>query len=698
MTRALPFVALVVAAAAARVVAQEPAAPPPFRYERPIVTGGAGPRRLAIDVPLLVGAAPFRTAIRTKDLTTGAVTLAVGDGLRDLRLYDAGAAEVGYFLVSTPPTVPTYKAATILPVAPVDTDTVKTSGFEADLGELLIVDRFRVDGVAPPFLKRVRLEGSGDRQHWTMLVAEGTLFDLPDERLQQTELRFTPGSYRYLRLTWDDRSSARVTRTPSAAAGQVPAVHPPPPLTTPLTFERRASEPGRSRFRIRLPGGRLPIVALDLDAGGGHILREARVFQAQLSGAQLAPVMLGNAMLRRVVHGDVAAAALRVPIAPPTEAQLDLDVDDGDNPPLELRGVTAVFAELPWIYLEAPASTLTARYGNATVSAPRYDLEATRDQLHIESVADASWGEARTRTADEAAAGAAPPLPTVGASLDTTLFKYVRPVLAGNAGLVAIALDAPLLAHSAGPARQFPDLRVVDAGDRQIPYIVEQTAEPLSLDLPVVKVSPPKTLQPDRPGRSVYRVTFPVEGLPTARLVVTTDARVFTRGVTVGQEREPDRRRRRDPWFDTLASARWVHADQDKPAMPLALTVPPIQGTVLFIVVDEGDNTPLPIGTARLLLPSFRVRLYREGGSTLRVAYGRTDLARPQYDLALLAPQVLGAAAADVVLEPEHALTLAPATSTVSMLSPHLFWAALTIAVVVLLGLIAKLLQKESMG
>jgi hypothetical protein len=696
MTRpALRSVALA-SVAVASLSAQQPATPPPFRFERPIVTGGAGPKRLAIDVPLLAGAAPFRTAIR-QDQGAGATSVAVGDGLRDLRLYDANGTEIGYLLLNTPPAAPVYTSAVTLPVAPVDTDSVKTSGFEADLGEPMIVDRFRIEGVERPFLKRVRLEGSGDRQRWTLLVGEGTLFDLPDEQLQQIELRFTPGSYRYLRLTWDDRNSARVTRTPEVSAGRVPAVHPPPPLTTPLTFERRASEPGRSRFRVRLPGGRLPIVALDLDAGGGHILREARVFQAQLSGGQLAPVLLGNTMLRRVVRGDVAAAALRIPIAPPTEAQLDLEIDDGDNPALEPRGVTAIFAELPWIYLEAPAASLTARYGNSTLTAPRYDIEATRDQVRIESMADASWGEARPRTAEENAAAAPPPLPTVGASLDTSLFRYVRPVLAGNAGLVAIALDAPLVAHSAGPSRQFADLRVVDAGDRQIPYLVEQMPEPLSLDLTVEKATPPKTLGPARSGRSVYRVNYPVEGLPPSRLVLTTDARVFTRNVSVGQEREPDRRRRRDPWFDAMASARWVHADQDKPAMPLTLSLAPIQGTALTIVVDEGDNTPLPITTARVLLPSYRIRLFREGGANLRVAYGRTDLARPQYDLALLAPQVLGTPAADASLEPEHSASPS-ATTTATILSPRVFWAALAITVVVLLGLIARLLQKESIS
>ena len=63
--------ALLAVAAAVTLSAQQAAAPPPFRYERPLVTGGAGPRRLAIDVPLLAGAAPFRTAIRSKDPATG---------------------------------------------------------------------------------------------------------------------------------------------------------------------------------------------------------------------------------------------------------------------------------------------------------------------------------------------------------------------------------------------------------------------------------------------------------------------------------------------------------------------------------------------------------------------------------------------------------------------------------------------------
>ncbi len=189
----------------------------------------------------------------------------------------------------------------------------------------------------------------------------------------------------------------------------------------------------------------------------------------------------------------------------------------------------------------------------------------------------------------------------------------------------------------------------------------------------------------------MYRVTYPLEGLPPSRLVMTTPARVFDRRVTIGEERERDERRR-DPRFDVLASAEWRHADQDLAARPLTIDVPPLHSKALVVVVDEGDNTPLPIDAARLLLPSYRIRLYRGSGTALRVAYGRRDLQRPQYDLALLAPQVLGASAREVALDAERSTTSTAAAP--SLVSPGLFWAVLAIAVVVLVGFIVRLLRQ----
>src|SRR6185369_7712460 len=255
-----------IAIVAASAAAQQTLPETPFRYERPVQTGGSGPRRLAIDVPLLVGGSSFRGRVMP------------GAGLTDLRFFDPNGQELQYLLVANPPEQPVWRSVRTLAIAAVETPTLKTSGFEIDLGQPLVTDRFRIDGVAGPFLKRIRLEGSGDRARWTLLVDEGTMFDLPQERLVQTEVGFAPGAYRYIRLTWDDTRSGRLVKPELASVREVRNVIPPPPLTTPLTFERRPSEPGRGQFRVRLPAARLPIVALDVDIAGTRVLRQATVF------------------------------------------------------------------------------------------------------------------------------------------------------------------------------------------------------------------------------------------------------------------------------------------------------------------------------------------------------------------------------------------------------------------------------------
>ena len=656
----------------ASATARQPTSPPAFRFERPIAANGPGPRRLAFDVPLLAG---------------------VNRDFGDLRLFDANGREIAYLLVSKPSAEPAWKPATILPVAPVDREKLKHSGFEADFGGILTVDRLRIDGLPRPFLKRVRLEGSGDRARWTLLVAEGTLFDLPDEKLRQTELAFTAGPYRYVRAIWDDTNSARLPPPSVAAARLVGGVVPPPPLTAALSVERRPSEPGRSRYRVRLPGAHLPIVALEFDLGGGHVLRDAAAYEARLSGTEAVPVLLGSGTFRRVVQGSLAAASLRLPITPPVEPQIDLVVDDGDNPPLDVRGVQAIFADLPWIYFESDGTALSARYGTPSLNPPRYDLEAVRDSLRVDAVADAAWGEPRARTAEDNAAGAPPPLPTIGASLDPAIFKYTRPIPPGGSGFIALSLDAAALSHSAGPAGAFADVRVIDASARQVPYLVERASEPLSIDLRLEPVAPAPSWLAAQPGKpSVYRVRWPYEHQPSPRLVLTTSARVFERPLTVGLAREADRRHR-DPWFEPLTHVVWTHVDQDRPASALTLPLPSAEASEIFVLVEEGDNTPLPLTTARLLLPAYRLRLFREQGAALRLAYGRADLAPPRYDLALLAPQLLGVAVTDVAAaneEPSRA-----DASTAALVSPRVFWAVLGAAVLVLIAMIVRLLRKE---
>ena len=650
--------------------------------ERAVVSAGEGRQRLAIDAPLLAGGAPFKVVRRGDDFVAE-------DGLADLRFF-AGDRPVPYLLVQPPSRAREWTRGRVLGIA----TTKATSGFEVDLGAPLPVDALRVGGLPVPHLKRLTLEGSGDRQRWVMLVAEGTLFDLPEQGLREETLAFAAGAYRYLRVTWNDTNSGRVPPPTLAEARRAAAAPAPPPTAIATRVERRPSEPGVSRFRVILPASSLPVVAIALDVGGGPVHRSAVVSESRFSGMEAAPVELGRTMLSRVTRDGVTASALRIPIAAPAEAEIELTIDDGSNPPLEVVAVSAVLAQLPWIYLEAPAGSIVARFGNRALKRPAYDLEALRDSIDLAQLPEARWGDAAA-VAPAVEASAPPAAPAPGAPLDPATVRVARTIDGQPAGLTALPLDAHVLAFSRGRDGRFADVRVLDASTRQVPYLLERRNEPLAIDLtvaPAADIRAPE-LQKTNGGRqrSVYVVTLPYGKLPPGTLVIETPARLFQRSVSVGVERPPDRRRR-DPWYDVAATATWRHSNDGR-ARPLTLPLPTLAETDLRLVVDEGDNAPLPIAGVRLLLPSYRVRFYRPAGSALRLLYGRDDLQVPQYDLALLAGSVMGAPAVEASMT---AASGEGAAAPDAIVSPRTFWVVLGAAVIVLLALIVRLVRSAT--
>jgi hypothetical protein len=656
-----------------------------FPYERAILPGAPGPNRLALDAAILAGGSPFRVSSSGVPEGAGGVAYLAGGGLNDLRIYTGSGREVPYLLVNLRSREPKWTKGRLLPLAATKT----TSGFEVDLGSIGTIDRLKVFGLPAPFLKRVQLEGGGDRTRWALLVAEGTLFDLPEQGLRCLELEFQPGEYRYLRVSWDDRTSGRVPMPASVAARQVVTGQAPPLLRIAVSFERRGSEPGVSRYRLRLPGPSLPVTAIELGCGGGDILRTAYVTQAQLSGSEVVPVQLGSGVLRRALRGDLAAAELRIPISTPSEAELELVVIDGNNPPLDLESVSAVFAQLPWIYFESEdAAPLTARYGRPDLPAPHYDLAARGGAVVKMRTAEAHWGETVRPRAEAEPAGEGT-LPVAGAPIDAGEFRYSRPLPSGTRGLTAVRLDAAVLAHSG-----LSDIRIAGPDGRQVPYLLEKLEEPLTIDLPKLEATnPPEVVarhrNPASGACSYYRLRLPYEGLPASRLVLETSARVFQRRVSTLVEKHGDPRR--EAWTTPRGSAVWRHGDPETSAPPLVLELPPLKTTDLLIVVEEGDNAALPLGSPRLLLPGYRVRFFRENEGNLNLLYGNRDVSAPRYDLALLAPRLVGAAAFEITAAQESA-----PRDGAEAVPQKVFWVVLVLATVVLLALIARLVRGKN--
>ena len=368
-------------------------------------------------------------------------------------------------------------------------------------------------------------------------------------------------------------------------------------------------------------------------------------------------------------------------------------VDDGDNPPLELLVVEAELAPMPWIYFEsASGESLIARFGNPKLAAPQYDLEAMRKSVNAAAFADARWGEERDLSpAEPEPEPAGEALPATGAPLDAAAFAYRRTIPAGPSGLTAVALDAGVLAHIG----DLGEMRIADAENRQVPYVVERLDEPLSIDL--ADLEPLPAANEAAAGReSRYRLVLPYDGLPASRLVLSTSARVFDRKLDVTIER-PGPDPRSQPSVVKLASARWRHTQTDERAPDLVLALPPLGSAEAVLVVDEGDNSALPISKPRLLLPAHRLRFFRSGGEPLALLYGKPGLEPPRYDLALLAPRVLGETAREVYAEPEGVVSK-KAEPQRALTQTNVFWGALLVAVVALLAIIVRLVGKGEAG
>jgi hypothetical protein len=654
-----------------------------FRHERTILPGGQGPNRLLINVELLAGSSSvWQLTRQIAGSEREPITIATG-GLNDLRIYDSLNHETPYLLIMPPMPESKWLEGKLAPSAL----TKKSSGFQLDLGRSFLTDRLRLKGIPAPYVKRCILEASNDAHHWTTLRSDATIFDLPSEKLKLTEIEFDQGEYRHMKVTWDDSASARIPLPGSVSARLVSAGSLQSRLKTSIPFERRISEPGVSRYRLRLPAAGLPITEIQLSAGGGNILRHARITEARFSGSEIVPRVLGAATLRREIRGELAAAEMSIPISSPQETGIELTIEDGNNPPLEITEISAFFAYLPWIYFESSdKKPMTARYGYADLQEPRYDLEAARKSASKIPASEARWGE-ESELKQEEESPANNGLASAGSSIDLGSFRYARSIIADKSGLSSLPLDAPVLAHS-----KLDDLRIAGSNGNQVPYILEKVDEPLLLDLPAIeKTEAPKSKSFDSRHRtgtwSYYRLRFPFDGLPDSRLVLTTSAGVFHRTLSLLVERNPFNERQ-EPWTESIAREVWSHADPEIGAPALTLKMPSLKTAEAMLVVEEGDNSPLPITSARMLLPAYRLRFFHQ--KDLNLYYGNSDLDAPRYDLAILAPHLMGAAAEEIRLGPEIEISPVKTRS----LSTWLFWGILIGAVLILLILISRLVKK----
>lgn len=267
--------------------------------------------------------------------------------------------------------------------------------------------------------------------------------------------------------------------------------------------------------------------------------------------------------------------------------------------------------------------------------------------------------------------GATSPQIPLGAPVDRGAFRFSRRLPDAPRGLTVLPLDAHALSLAHGDLAQ---LRIVDQGGRQVPYLLERGDDEARVQ---VAVGPRRT----EGSRSVYRITLPYDRLRNEGLVLTTTARVFERNVTL-------RRGSRDHRWRSgaaLSVETWRSDDPDRAAPPLRMHLPNSAPRTLDLIVDEGDNAPLPIASARLLLPPFALR-FEHPGTPLFLLYGNRRVSEPRYDVALLAPRLTGAPARELALPPPAGLRNVDDDAR----GRRLFWIGVVIAGVVLVAMLLR--------
>lgn len=157
----------------------------------------------------------------------------------------------------------------------------------------------------------------------------------------------------------------------------------------------KADDPKRpttSRWTVTLPHKALPLARLTCETSAPLFRREVTVFEERAdSRGEKHRVALGNATWVRTPEQKPGKLVVTLNQAPATD-RLWLEMENGDNPPLELTAFTAWHTTARLLFRAAEASTPALYYGNAKAAFPRYDLDLVARQIFSATKVQATLG------------------------------------------------------------------------------------------------------------------------------------------------------------------------------------------------------------------------------------------------------------------------------------------------------------------
>ncbi len=146
-----------------------------------------------------------------------------------------------------------------------------------------------------------------------------------------------------------------------------------------VAVDAEHSRAGHSRWRLALPAAHLPLTRLTLQTGSG-------IFQRRLTISEPSTGPRPREEYRQIAsvdwhRGPGEPDTLSVPLDLRTASDhLQLDTDNGDNPPWVLTSARAAHPVMRLVFRAEPGE-LTLHYGNPRALPARYDVTLVADQL-----------------------------------------------------------------------------------------------------------------------------------------------------------------------------------------------------------------------------------------------------------------------------------------------------------------------------
>ncbi len=611
-------------------------------------------------------------------------------GWRDLRLVDATGRETPFVVLDdTERRVEVRVTGSLVEARQQRRDG---SAWTVDFGRVVTFDQLVLNVPATDFTKRIRVELSPDGTSWTPLAADYWIFNRlwAQQAVRGTTLDTPASSARFARVIADDARSRPIEIIGVEAVSSTDVAG--SRWTEDVALELLSSAGGHSTYRVPVPAG-FPARRLTLDAAEPAFARTVVVREQRDGGEREVGRLLAYRFRLPEAAADVEARDIDLDGL--TGGTLVVEVVDGDNPPLAAPRVRLSGPQTQLV-AATTAPALTLYYGNPVTRPAVYDLERLRAALAtVAAYPAATLGPELANPRYRVPAPLAF-VPARGAAVEPGDWTHTRGFHITSADdIYSVAIAAVDLPHvRAGLA----DLRVVDAANRQVPYIVEPVADVARVPLTLAPVTSPRGLA----RTSAFTLTlspaaFP-EPVPFTAIELEVAEGFFTRDASV---LVPDARAaggHRVVGSATLRSAR-----REAPAAPVVVAIP-LGGTAatgLTLEIGDGDNAPLTIRAATGLAAVPRVT-FKAGPGQYRLLFGNAEVPAPSYELGSLRDEVLAYSAlpipaADIepsAANPEHARALgemmraAPPTAVL--------WSALGVAVVVLLALTRRILGATS--